>query len=178
MSRIGTQPVQIPAGVSVAIDGDTVNVKGKLGELSYQLPPQISIEQEDGQLVFKRASNLKRTRGFHGLARTLVANMINGVDKGYTKQLEIVGVGYRAAISGNHVSLSLGFASPKDYYVPDGITVTEEGGTKLTVSGVDKQLVGRVAADIRDYYPAEPYKGTGIRYAGEVIRRKEGKTVA
>jgi len=162
----------------VAIDGDNVTVKGKLGELSYQLPPQISIKQEDGQLVVSRASELKRIRGFHGLARTLIANMIGGVDKGYTKQLEIVGVGYKAAINGNHVSLSLGFASAKDYFVPDGVTVTEQGGTKLTVNGIDKQLVGRVAADIRDYYPAEPYKGVGIRYAGEVVRRKEGKTVA
>jgi large subunit ribosomal protein L6 len=178
MSRIGKQPIQIPAGVTAAIKDGVVTVKGKLGELAYTLPRGIAAAVEDGKVVVTRGSDERDVRAFHGLARTLVANMVLGVATGYGKNLEIEGVGFKAAVSGQKVSLALGFASPKEYNVPAGVKVTEQGGTKLAIAGIDKQLVGRVAADIRAYYPAEPYKGKGIRYTGEKVRRKEGKTVA
>lgn len=178
MSRIGKQPVKIPAGVTTAINAGVVTVKGKLGELTYTLPRGIAAVVEGGMVVVTRNSDEREVRGFHGLVRTLISNMVVGVASGYGKSLEIEGVGFKAAVSGQKVSLSLGFASPKEYNVPAGVKVVEQGGTKLAVSGIDKQLVGRVAADIRAHYPAEPYKGKGIRYTGEKVRRKEGKTVA
>lgn len=178
MSRIGREPVNIPAGVTVSVAAGVVEVSGKLGVMSYTVPRGITVQVQGSEIIVTRDSDTRKVRGFHGLARTLVANMLTGVSEGYKKGLEIEGVGFRAAVSGDTVSLSLGFASPKEYKVPEGVTVTEDGGTKLTVSGIDKQLVGRVAADIRAHYPAEPYKGKGIRYAGEQIRRKEGKKVA
>lgn len=178
MSRIGKQPIKIPAGVTVAVNAGVVQVQGKLGQLSYALPRGISASVAEGAVSVTRASDERAVRGFHGLARTLVANMVAGVVSGYSKNLEIEGVGFKAAVNGQKVSLSLGFASPKEYTVPAGAKVTEQGGVKLTVTGIDKQLVGRVAADIRSYYPVEPYKGKGIRYSDEKVRRKEGKTVA
>lgn len=178
MSRIGIKPIEIPAGVTVAAENGLVTVKGKLGELSHKILPAIAAKVEDGQVVVARDNDRKEARSFHGLTRSLIANMIEGVSNGYTKSLEIEGVGFRMQAAGQIVTLSLGYASPKEYKVPEGVQVVDQGGTKLTVSGIDKQLVGRVAADIRAYYPAEPYKGKGIRYTGEVIRRKEGKTVA
>lgn len=178
MSRIGKNPVEIKAGVTVAIQNKKVDVKGKLGELSFTLPEGISAEVQDNKVVVTRASDNRQDKSYHGLSRTLINNMIVGVSDGYKKSLEIEGVGFKAVVSGNVVSLSLGFASPKEYSIPQGIKVTEQGGVKLFVEGIDKQLVGRVAADIRSFYPAEPYKGKGIRYSDEKIRRKEGKTVA
>lgn len=178
MSRIGKTPVEIKAGVTLAINDGVVTVKGKLGELSYTLPEGIAAEVKDNQVIVTRASDIRQHKSFHGLARTLINNMIVGVTDGYKKTLDIEGVGFKAVIAGSTLSLSLGFASPKDYTIPAGVKVTEQGGVKITVEGIDKQLVGRVAADIRSYYPAEPYKGKGIRYTDEKIRRKEGKTVA
>lgn len=178
MSRIGKTPVEIKAGVTVTINGNVVAVKGKLGELSYTLPEGITAEVKENQVIVTRASDIRQHKSFHGLARTLINNMIVGVTDGYKKTLDIEGVGFKAVIAGSTLSLSLGFASPKDYLIPAGVKVTEQGGVKIIVEGIDKQLVGRVAADIRSYYPAEPYKGKGIRYTDEKIRRKEGKTVA
>lgn len=178
MSRIGKQPIQVPAGVAVSVEAGVVRVQGKLGQLSQAIPRGISAVVESGTVVVSRSSEDRVTRGFHGLTRTLIANMIGGVTAGYSKMLEIEGVGFKASVAGTKVSLLLGFASAKEYEVPEGITVKEQGGTKLTVSGIDKQLVGRVAADIRSYYPVEPYKGKGIRYSDEKVRRKEGKKVA
>ena len=178
MSRIGKQPVDISSGVTVTVDGDVVAVKGSLGELSYALPREISATVDGNQVVVVRGVETREARSFHGLSRTLIANMIEGVSKGYTKELLIEGVGFKAVIKGQVVFLSLGFAFPKEYKIPESITVTEKNGTHLTVTGISKQLVGDVAARIRGYFPAEPYKGKGIRYKNEKIRRKVGKTVA
>ena len=179
MSRIGKEPVPITAGATVAVEKGVVTVKGKNGELSYTLPAGIAAEVKDGHVVVTRTSEDRKVRGFHGLARTLVKNMIEGVLNGYTRSLEIEGVGFKAAVQGSKVILSLGFASAKEYEIPAGVKMTaEQNGLKLTVTGASKELVGRVAADIRAYFPAEPYKGKGIKYSGEKIRRKEGKTVA
>ena len=180
MSKIGKTPVAIPAGVTVKIDGPAVNVEGKLGKLSYTLPNGIAAEVKGSEVIVSCDNPANRkTHGFWGLARTLVNNMVVGVSKGYEKKLLIEGVGFKAAVSGDTVSLSLGFAEPKVYKIPEGakVAATPDGLT-VTVSGIDKQIVGRVAADLRSYYPAEPYKGKGVRYADEKIRRKEGKTVA
>lgn len=178
MSRIGKQPVRIPDGVTVEVKGKVVHAKGPKGERALTLPDAIQATVAEGRIVFERLAETKKARGLHGLSRTLVANLCNGVATGFSKDLVIEGVGFRAQIQGQKILLSLGFASPKAYAAPDGVTVTEQGGTRLTVSGIDKQQVGLVAARIRSYFPAEPYKGKGIRYADEVIRRKEGKTVA
>ena len=178
MSRIGKNPIQIVTGVTVAENNGVVTVKGKLGELSYTLPAGITVKIEGNLVKVSRADDARQCKSFHGLVRALINNMIIGVSAGYKKSLEIEGVGFKAAISGKTVSLSLGFASPKIYSIPAGIKVTEQGGIRVFIEGIDKQLVGRVAADIRSYYPAEPYKGKGIRYTDEKIRRKEGKTVA
>jgi large subunit ribosomal protein L6 len=172
-------PVAVPAGVTVTVDGATVTVKGPKGELAVELPEGISASVVDGkEISFTRPRDDRRSKSFHGLARSLVANMVEGVDKGFQKDLEIQGVGFRAAVQGKKLSLSLGFAGPKEFDIPEGVTVTEQGGVNLTVSGPDKQLVGQVAARIRSYFPAEPYKGKGLRYKGERVRRKVGKTVA
>ena len=178
MSRIGEQPIAIPSGVTVEVDGGRVGVKGPKGALSLDLPGGVTASVSDGNVVLERVDDTRTSRSMHGLARSLTANVIEGVSKGFTRELEIQGVGFRAAVQGNALSLSLGFASAKIFNIPEGITVTEEGGTKLTVSGADKQKVGDVAARIRSYFPAEPYKGKGIRYKGEHVRRKVGKTVA
>ena len=178
MSRIGDMPIEIASGVNVEVSGTTVAVKGSLGELAIELPGGIQAKVEDSVLVLSRPDDTRQSKSFHGLSRSLVANMVEGVSKGFKKELEIEGVGFRAQVQGQSVSLSLGFAGPKVLTVPDTVTVVEEGGTKLTVSGVDKQQVGEVAARLRSYFPAEPYKGKGIRYKGEHVRRKVGKTVA
>ena len=180
MSRIGKEPVKLPAGASVAVKDGVVTVKGPKGELSYALPAGISCEVKDGVAKFARADDERQTKAFHGLARALVANMVEGVTKGYDKHLDIEGVGFKFEMKGKDVlALSIGYANPKTYKVPAGATVTVgNAGLHLDVTGIDKQLVGRVAADIRAFKPAEPYKGKGIRYTGEKIRRKEGKTVA
>ena len=176
MSRIGEVPVSLPAGVTVSVEGSHVAVKGAKGELAYDLPQGISLELEEGAAVLKRADD--SCKAFHGLARSLVANMVEGVVNGYKKELDIQGVGFKAELKGKVLSLSLGFASPIAYEVPETVTVTVTNPTRIVVEGVDKQQVGQVAARIRGFYPAEPYKGKGVRYVGEQVRRKEGKTVA
>jgi len=179
MSRIGKEPVPVTAGATVAIANGVVTVKGKNGELTYTLPKGIVAEVKDNFVNVTRTSEARDVRGFHGLARTLIKNMIEGVITGYTKGLEIEGVGFKSALQGQRIMLSLGFASAKAYEIPDGVKLTVDNtGTKISITSPDKQLVGRVAADIRSFYPAEPYKGKGIRYTGEKVRRKEGKTVA
>ncbi len=178
MSRIGKKPVEIPSGVEVTVAGGEVCVKGAQGELRQEIPEGISIVVEGSTATVERANDDRQTRCYHGLVRSLLANMVEGVNKGYSKSLVIEGVGFRAAIQGQKLSLSLGFASPILFEIPSTVKIAEEGGTKVTVSGADKQQVGDVAARIRSYFPAEPYKGKGIRYDGEQIKRKVGKTVA
>jgi large subunit ribosomal protein L6 len=177
MSRIGKEPVKIAEGVNVAIDGQKVTVKGKLGELSYTMQDGITAKVEDGVVVVERKDD--SVSNFHGLARALINNMVIGVSTGYTKQLSIEGTGFKAVLQGSNLSLSLGFASPKIFEIPEGLTITvENDGLQVTVAGIDKAQVGEAAARIRSYYPAEPYKGKGIKYVGEKIRRKQGKKVA
>jgi len=176
MSRIGLQPVQLPAGVKVAVENGGVEVSGSKGSLSLRLPEGIEIEQVDQEIQVKRLAD--KYRAEHGLVRSLIANMVKGVTEGYSKDLVINGVGFRAALNGRTLSLSLGFASPIEYAVPETVTVAVNNNTEITVSGIDKQQVGDVAARIRSFYPAEPYKGKGVQYKGERIRRKVGKTVA
>lgn len=179
MSRIGNMPIAIPEGVTVTAQGNAVTVKGKLGELSRVFQSGIDVRVENGQVVVTRADDSRMQKSCHGLSRTLVRNMIEGVTTGYKKVLTIEGTGFKAALQGNRLSLSLGFASPKDYLIPDGIRITvDAAGLNVTVEGISKELVGQAAARIRNYYPAEPYKGKGIKYADEQIRRKQGKTVA
>ncbi|HPS08691.1 MAG TPA: 50S ribosomal protein L6 [Kiritimatiellia bacterium] len=179
MSRIGKQPVAIPAGVTVTAKDNAVTVKGKLGELSRTFQSGITVKVEDGKVLVSRADDTRLQKSCHGLSRTLVKNMIEGVVNGYKKALSIEGTGFKAVLQGKKLSLSLGFASPKDYLIPDGIKITvDPTGLNVTIEGIDKELVGEAAARIRSYYPAEPYKGKGIKYVGEQIRRKQGKTVA
>jgi large subunit ribosomal protein L6 len=177
MSRIGKEPVKLAEGVTAEIAGQTVTVKGKLGELSYTMHDGITAKLEDGKIVVERKDN--SVSNFHGLARALINNMVIGVSAGYKKQLSIEGTGFKAVLKGTELALSLGFASPKIFTVPEGLTVTvENDGLQVTVSGIDKAAVGEAAARIRAFYPAEPYKGKGIKYVGERIRRKQGKKVA
>ncbi len=178
MSRIGKEPVQLAEGVTAGIAGQKVTVKGKLGELSYTMHEGITAKVEDGKIVVSCADDAKYGN-FHGLARALINNMVVGVSKGYTKKLSIEGTGFKAVLKGKELALSLGFASPKIYAIPEGLTVTvENDGLQVTLTGIDKALVGESAARIRSFYPAEPYKGKGIKYVGEHIRRKQGKKVA
>ena len=180
MSRIGKQPVAVPAGVEFKLDGGTATLKGPKGQLSIPVPACIQVKLEDGKLTVSRAADDKFSRAMHGTVRAHLANMVEGVTKCYAKSLDIEGVGFKFDLQGKDtLLLSIGYANPKPYKIPAGITVkVENQGLHLDVSGIDKQLVGRVAADIRSFKPAEPYKGKGIRYTGEKIRRKEGKTVA
>jgi large subunit ribosomal protein L6 len=179
MSRIGKLPVQIPAGVTATVDepGTTVKVKGPKGELTHKLPAGISVERADGgnHLVVKRASDEANHKALHGLTRSLIANMRLGVTKGYQKQLEITGVGYKAEPRPYGLQLALGFSHPIEYRAPAGIKLSAPQPTQIVIDGADKAMVGQVAAEIRQLRPPEPYKGKGIRYAGEVIRRKAGK---
>ena len=178
MSRIGKEPVKIADGVNVAVDDQKVTVKGKLGELSYTMHDGIAAKVDNGSVIVT-CDDDKAHGNFHGLARALINNMVVGVSQGYQKQLAIEGTGFKAVLKGSELSLSLGFASPKVYVIPAGLTVTvENDGLQVTIKGFDKQMVGEAAARIRSYYPAEPYKGKGIRYVGEHIRRKQGKKVA
>ncbi|NYD66871.1 50S ribosomal protein L6 [Agromyces atrinae] len=175
MSRIGRLPIDIPAGVTVSVDGQQVSVKGPKGELSLTISAPITAKLDENQLLVSRPDDERNSRSLHGLTRTLIANQIVGVTQGYTKALEIVGTGYRVAQKGNGVEFALGFSHPVIVEAPAGITLTVEGNNKLTVSGIDKQAVGETAANIRKIKKPEPYKGKGIRYAGEVVRRKAGK---
>lgn len=176
MSRIGKNPVSIPEGVAVEVEGRTVTVKGPKGEVSQEIPRNIGVTVDDGQVRVERPSDQARDKAMHGLARTLVANMVEGVTQGFSKRLEIVGVGYRAEAGGRTLRLSLGFSHPIEYPVPDGVEIVTPSPTAIEVRGADKQMVGQVAAEIRAFRKAEPYKGKGIRYEGEQVRRKAGKT--
>ena len=177
MSRIGRLPVAVPAGVEVKIaENNVVTVKGPKGTLERALPVEMSIKLEDGHVVVTRPSDLKKMKALHGLTRTLIQNMVIGVSQGYEKTLEVNGVGYRAAKSGNKLTLSLGYSHPVEMIDPEGVETVLEGQNKITVQGIDKEKVGQYAAEIRDKRRPEPYKGKGIKYADEVIRRKVGKT--
>ena len=176
MSRIGRMPIDIPGGVEVTIDGQAVAVKGPKGELALTVASPIEVAIEDNQVVVTRPDDERASRSLHGLTRTLIANQIIGVTQGYSKGLEVVGTGYRVQAKGEGVEFALGFSHPVTVNPPAGITFTVEGNNKLTVSGIDKQAVGEVAANIRKIRKPEPYKGKGVRYAGEVVRRKAGKS--
>jgi len=175
MSRIGRKPIAVPAGVEVTIDGSTVRVKGPKGELRQTFRPEMRIVHEDGKLRVERPSDAKTHRALHGLTRALLANMVQGVTEGFRKPLEIVGVGYRAEKRGDVLVLHLGYSHSIEYPQPEGITITTPNQTTVVVEGIDRQRVGQVAAEIRSFRPPEPYKGKGIRYQGEVVRRKAGK---
>ncbi len=175
MSRVGKNPIAVPKGVDVRIDGQTVTVKGPKGELSREILREMSIEQADGQLLVSRPSDQQRHRAMHGLTRTLVDNMVRGVSEGFSKTLEMQGVGYRAQMQGNDLQLSIGFSHPVNVPPPTGIEFNVEGTTRIIIKGINKEQVGQVAADIRKIRPPEPYKGKGIRYLGEYVRRKAGK---
>jgi large subunit ribosomal protein L6 len=177
MSRIGKQPIAIPAKVKVEVKGQKVFVEGPKGKLDMAVPPRTSLKIEDGKVMVSRQGDDAQARALHGLSRALVNNMVKGVSDGFVKKLEIQGVGFKAAVQGKNVNLNLGFSHPINYPIPDQIKVTVEENTKLTIEGPDKQVVGRMAAEIRSFYPPEPYKGKGVRYVGEHVPRKEGKTV-
>lgn len=176
MSRIGRLPIDIPAGVTVEVAGREVSVKGPKGELKLSVASPIEVSVDEGQVLVTRPDDERESRSLHGLTRTLINNNIVGVTQGYTKGLEVVGTGYRVAQKGSSVEFALGFSHPVLIDPPTGITLTVEGNNKLTVSGIDKQAVGEAAANIRKIRKPEPYKGKGVRYAGEVVRRKAGKS--
>ncbi len=176
MSRIGRLPIPVPAGVDITIDGSHVAVKGPKGLLSRDISPELSLVREDGILRVERPNDQKRSRELHGLTRTLINNMVVGVTTGYRKGLEITGVGYRAQLVGRKLQLSLGYSHPIEIDPPEGIAFEVENPTRLAVTGIDKELVGHVAARVRQMRKPEPYKGKGVRYTGEVIRRKAGKS--
>ncbi len=178
MSRIGNKAVDIPEKVKVNISDDgAVAVEGPMGKLNWQLPREIKATVADNRISVVRGAETRSVKALHGLSRSLVSNMVQGVSTGFTKDLIIEGVGFKAAVQGQILNLSLGFSHPILFSIPAGIKITVAENTKISISGIDKKTVGQVAADIRRYYPPEPYKGKGVRYAGEVIRRKEGKTV-
>ncbi|MGC9525547.1 MAG: 50S ribosomal protein L6 [Limnospira sp.] len=175
MSRIGKRPIPIPPKVTLTLDGQNVTVKGPKGELSRVLPGEVILEQEGDTLLVKRRDESRTARQRHGLCRTLVANMVDGVSKGFERRLEIQGVGYRAQVQGKNLILNVGYSKPVEMKPPEGITVAVENNTNVIVSGINKEVVGNMAAKIRAVRPPEPYKGKGIRYAGEQVRRKAGK---
>ncbi len=176
MSRIGKRPIPLPNNVSVSLDGQHVSVKGPKGQLSLSLTEHVTIEQDGETLLVKRVDDSRVARARHGLSRTLVANMVEGVSSGFQKKLEIQGVGYRAQVKGKTLVLNVGYSQPIEVEPPDGIDLAVEANTNVIVSGIDKEIVGNIAAKIRDVRPPEPYKGKGIRYAGEYILRKAGKS--
>ena len=176
MSRIGKLPIPVPAGVEVKIDGQTVEVKGPKGTLTHEVPAPITVALEEGTVVVTRPDDERLSRSLHGLTRTLIANNITGVTVGFSKGLEIVGTGYRVTAKGNDLEFALGYSHPILVQPPVGISFTVDGNTKVTVHGISKQAVGEVAANIRKLRKPEPYKGKGVRYAGEVVRRKAGKS--
>ena len=177
MSRIGKIPVQIPPKVKVEIKDRKVFVEGPKGKLDFELPKRTAIVKNGDTLVLSRQGDDAEAKALHGLSRAIVNNMVKGVTDGFVKKLEIQGVGFKAAVQGKNVNLNLGYSHPINYPIPDQIKVTVEENTKLTIEGPNKEVVGRVAAELRGYYPPEPYKGKGVRYAGEQVKRKEGKTV-
>ncbi len=175
MSRIGKAPIAVPSGATITIDGQTVTVKGPKGELSWTVASEIDVKQEGGEVLLTLREDTQRARAMWGLSRTLVDNMVTGVTTGFERTLELVGVGYRAAMKGNALSLQLGFSHDVDIAPPAGVTFAVPKQTEIKISGADKQVVGEIAATIRKIRPPEPYKGKGVRYAGEKVRRKEGK---
>src|ERR1043165_5427411 len=177
MSRIGKQPIAIPPKVKVEVKGQQVSGEGPKGKLNWELPRRTSLKVDNGKVIVSRQGDDAQAKALHGLSRALVNNMVKGVSEGFSKKLEIQGVGFKAAVQGQVVNLSLGYSHPLNYDIPDQIKVTVEDNTKLTIEGPDKQIVGRVAAEIRSFYPPEPYKGKGVRYSDERVVRKEGKTV-
>jgi large subunit ribosomal protein L6 len=178
MSRIGKKPVVVPKNVTASVDGQTIKVKGPKGELERRVHPEISVALDNGNIVVNRPSDEPNHRALHGLTRTLVANMVDGVTKGYSKQLEIVGVGYKAEGRPYGLQLALGFSHPIEYRAPKGIKLSAPQPTQIVIEGADKELVGQVAAELRSLRPPEPYKGKGIKYVGEQVRRKAGKAGA
>ena len=176
MSRIGRKPIAIPAGVEVIIDGNVVEVKGQNGALKQSFRPEINIAVENGEIIVSRPDDTKEMRSLHGLTRTLVSNMVTGVSTGFAKELEINGVGYKAALQGKQLVLNLGYSHPINYDTPDGITFEVPSPLKVIIKGADKQQVGQVASEIRGYRPPEPYLGKGVKYVDEKIRRKAGKS--
>jgi large subunit ribosomal protein L6 len=177
MSRIGKQPIAIPPKVKVEVKGQQVLVEGPKGKLNLELPRRTSLKVENGKVLLSRQGDDAQAKALHGLSRALVNNMVRGVSEGFIKKLEIQGVGFKAIVQGKNVNLNLGYSHPIQYPIPDQIKVTVEENTKITIEGPDRQVVGQVAAEIRGFYPPEPYKGKGVRYAGEHVQRKEGKTV-
>ena len=177
MSRIGKQPIAIPPKVKVEVKGQKVSVEGPKGKLQFDLPRHTSLKVEGGTVHVSRQGEDAQARALHGLSRALVNNMVKGVSEGFVKKLEIQGVGFKAAVQGKTVNMTLGFSHPINYPIPDQIKVVVEENTKITIEGPDKQAVGLVAAELRSFYPPEPYKGKGVRYVGEHVQRKEGKTV-
>ena len=175
MSRIASNPITIPSGVDINIAGKLITVKGSKGEMSHDIHPSVKVEQEDGLLKTTVINNSKSAKALSGTTRALLQNIVTGVSEGFERKLEIVGVGYRAAVSGKSLSLNLGFSHPVDFPIPEGITIETPTQTEVVIKGSDKQQVGQVAANIRAYRPPEPYKGKGVKYADETIFRKEGK---
>ena len=176
MSRVGNKPIIVPSGVKVAVNGAEIKVEGPKGKAAHQLPKALAARLENSVLTLNNGSEDRHDRALHGLHRSLLANHIEGVSAGFQKKLEIQGVGFKSAVQGKVLNLSLGFSHPILYTIPEGIKVTVTDNVNILVEGTDKQIVGAVAADIRRYYPPEPYKGKGVRYAGEQVRRKQGKT--
>ncbi len=177
MSRVGKKSITVPDKVKVKIEGSSIQVDGPKGTLTWNLPEGIHVNIDGDQLTVSRESDERKYRALHGTSRSLINNMVTGVSQGFVKDLEIIGVGFRAAVKGKVLDLSLGKSHPINHPIPDGLTVTVTDNTKLKVEGIDKQVVGQFAAEVRAYYPPEPYKGKGVRYVGEIIRRKEGKSV-
>ena len=177
MSRIGKQPITIPAKVKVEVKGQKVHVEGPKGKLDWELPGRTAVKIEGTTVLVSRNGEDAQARALHGLSRALLNNMVKGVSDGFVKKLEINGVGFKAAVAGKSITMSLGYSHPINYSIPDQIKVTVDENTKITIEGPDKQLVGKVASELRSYYPPEPYKGKGVKYADERIERKEGKTV-
>jgi len=177
MSRIGKQPVAVPAGVKIDVQGQKVSLEGPKGKLHFDLPKRTTAKVDGANIVVSRKGDDAEAKALHGLSRAILNNMVKGVSDGFVKKLEIQGVGFKAAVQGKAITLNLGYSHPINYPIPDQIKVTVEENTKITVEGPDKQKVGQVAAEIRGFYPPEPYKGKGVRYQGEQVKRKEGKTV-
>ena len=177
MSRVGRKPVAIPSGVKAELKGQNLNIQGPKGKLSLDVHPRIKVEQKDSEISVSRPTNIGPDRALHGLVRSLIQNMVIGVTQGYSKELEIVGVGFKAQVKGKVLNLSVGYTHPINFDIPEGIEIKCPNPTRVVVTGLDKQKVGQIAAEIRLSYPPEPYKGKGIHYVGEQIRRKQGKTV-
>jgi large subunit ribosomal protein L6 len=175
MSRIGKKPVPVPSGVTANVEGQTVKMKGPKGMLQFVVPDEVLVKMEDGKVKVDPRNETKRARSMWGTSRTMVSNLVTGVTKGFERKLEITGVGYRAAVQGKNLQLALGYSHDVVYPIPEGITIVTPKPTEITITGIDSQKVGQVAAEIRSYRPPEPYKGKGVKYAGEYIFRKEGK---